>query len=148
MKFDTIENKSSDGLKVNLLSNIITTSENVVVRDYIRIDEMCEMLPTILSYVSYGTVNYADKILKFNRISNAFGIIRGMIIAIPELNSYDNERNIVNVAQIKNQKKKITNLSDVLSTIKSSQSSSTFVPSKKLSSGKSFTKTSDGILKF
>jgi hypothetical protein len=148
MKFDIIENKTMLNDKINLLSNILTFGEDVQIREYILIDTTCEMLPSVISYVAYGTPNYADRILKFNHISNPYSIKTGMILMIPDITSFDNKKKHINATEIKNQKQKITKLSDVVNNIQTTATQQSLTsPSKKRISGKNFTK-SNGVLRF
>ncbi len=54
-----------------------------------RVDPSEEMRPDLISFLYYGTENYADILCKYNGISNPFSLVRDQLIKVPkEPNSY------------------------------------------------------------
>lgn len=75
--------------KLDLTSNQwVIDYDKVVVDATILIDSASEMrIDTVARYV-LGTENYVDVIVKFNKISNPYGIKKGDILVIPNLASF------------------------------------------------------------
>lgn len=69
--------------------------DNIKVDDYVIIDKATEMRVDTIARYLLGTEDYVDVIVKFNRISNPFGLKVGDIILIPNLASFfDNVKKV------------------------------------------------------
>lgn len=118
MEFSTLNDKLLDPSgKIDLLSNIISIDyANVIVKDVIRIDDSTEMSLDLISKVMYGAEDHTDILAKFNRLSNPLELTTGMIIAIPDLISYERHSTKINYSPQKLQKQKILFSSEIETT--------------------------------
>lgn len=89
---------------LDLRSNVWVINYNAITVDnWIVVDKSCDMRVDTISKFMYGTEDYVDVITKFNRISNAFDVKIGDVIAIPNIASF-----FSNVTKINYKEKTIT----------------------------------------
>ena len=139
MEFSTISIKTSTGGKIDLLSNFIKIdTKNVIIDDWILVDEQSAMLLDLISYTMYGTDEYVDMLKKFNKINNPLAIQIGQIIAIPNITSLQANSKVITPLAIQKQAKVST----------SSTANSNNTPSKKLIPSSNFIKKSNGNIIF
>lgn len=147
IRLQTIDIKKVKNNKLDLIANARRTDfPNVTIRDYVRIDETVEMRPDIIAHFAYGDVNYVDVILKFNNIRNPFSLVRDMIIAIPDLDSFQNNTTDTTIAPIRNQSKKLLTNEDVQTRIANRTGNT--IPTKKPTVQQSNFTKSEGIYRF
>lgn len=89
MEFEVLKNKKIVDGEMDLLSTYLKIDfDKVIIDDWILVDEFSEMLLDLISYVKFGSDEYVDILIKFNRISNPLEICKGDIIAVPNLSSF------------------------------------------------------------
>lgn len=83
--------------KLDLTSNQwVIDYDKVIIDANISIDSSTEMrIDTIARYV-LGTEDYVDVIVKFNKLQNPYGIKKGDVLSIPNLNSFFANLKMVN----------------------------------------------------
>lgn len=97
MENQVLENKKIINNIINLSSNIIKVDfDNVLIDDYILVDETLEMRLDSLAFGVYGTEDDVWIIMKFNGISNPFGVKKGEVLAIPNIQSFLDNIKLVN----------------------------------------------------
>lgn len=129
--------------KLDLTSNIwVIDYDKVVVEATILVDSSTEMrIDSIARYV-LGTENYVDVIVKFNKISNPYGIKVGDIIVIPKLSSF-----FSNISKMNYKSKDIKNSSSEGLYTNNSTNTSTAVKTSGKGT-KSYTKGENGVIVF
>lgn len=103
LTLDTFEKKKIVDGKMDLLSTYDKIHfDKINILDWIIIDKSSIYLLDVISMVCYGSQNHIDKIIKFNRISNGLDLRVGQILAIPEINSYIENSETIDLDKAKN----------------------------------------------
>lgn len=90
LQFSTLNKKAVVNGKTDLLSNYLQIDyANVIIDNWILVDDQSAMLLDLVSFAMYGSENYADLLKKFNRIDNPLEISKGLILAIPNIQSLE-----------------------------------------------------------
>lgn len=116
---------------------------NIVIEASIVVDDSSEMrLDSIARYV-LGTENYVDVIVKFNKILNPFGVKKGDVILIPNLNSFFD-----NITKVNYKSKDIkSNPLDGINNIQNNTNTSTAVKTNG-KGNKNYRKGENGVIVF
>lgn len=100
MEFGVLKNKKVIDGKLDLLSSILLIDyDKVDIDSWILVDIHTSGLLDLISYVKYGSTDYVDVLIKFNRINNPLEIEEGDIIAIPDLLSFQTNSKYVDPTQ-------------------------------------------------
>lgn len=86
MNFEILNKKKIVDGKMDLLSNYLKINyDKISIIDWIKIDESSIYMIDVICTVCYGSNEYIDKVLKFNRLSNGLDLKVGQIIALPDM---------------------------------------------------------------
>lgn len=108
MVFSVLQNKNEIDGKIDMLSNILVIDfEKVIIKDMIRIDSLTEMSLDLIAKTLYGSEDHVDVLLKYNRMNNALELKEGMIVVVPDLESFQSNSYFMNYTPMRLQKKKI-----------------------------------------
>lgn len=143
MQFRIFDDKKQVNGKIDLLSNIWQIDyELVKIDDWIRVDDATNMSLDLIAFTMYGDEARMDVLKKFNRINNPLEIYIGQIIAVPNLDSFNDNLKLVEVKPIQLQRAKgLKKQYD--------HSPKSNIPSRRENSGQSqIRKSKDGILIF
>lgn len=100
MEFEIFKNKKIVDGKIDLLSTYAKFNyEKMLIKDWIVIDEASNTSIDLISTIAYGSPDYLDLLIKFNRLNNPLYIPTGTIIMIPDFNSFVEHTSYVDLSK-------------------------------------------------
>lgn len=130
-----VDNKGNE--IVNFAKSIFAeTAQALEGYSTIKMDEGHQMRPDKVSFDVYGSINYAEMVLKYSGISNPFSLSKDDVLMIPEYNTiYAQLAKDVDENNDDSQIEKIKNYFKFTSTYKPDQSSYKELANKNINSG-------------